>query len=281
MSEFRKFYDSSFGVTDVESFISGSFPEWSKYETRERLRAGTRAVIDRAKGLQSPLLLDVGCGDGVALRRFQKSGASFRLIGLDISLVALKKAKTWGTRAELIVCDSNYLPFSESVFDFVFCTEVLEHVLEPEELSKELSRVCKNTLVLTTPCFGPNSSSRYDKWASIWNDYIRKLAAEKGIEAMLEMTPNLAGSTMHTGHVNVFTTSLLKTVVGKYFRSTETKGIFFSLPLLSKIFDVKPRLEGLHRILQISILQHVPLFCTFIGKYGAIGNFEILLICTK
>lgn len=47
-----------------------------------------------------------------------------------------------------VLGDAHYLPFKENAFDCVKCTELLEHVENPEEVIKEITRVLKVSGVL-------------------------------------------------------------------------------------------------------------------------------------
>lgn len=280
MRELRDFYDEVFGVEDTESFMSRSAPEWAKYATQERIRAGAEQVERITNGRKGGRLLDLGCGDGVALRRFRRSAAGFELVGADISLVALRKARAAVPGVDLVLCDANHLPFRADAFDVIFCTEVLEHVLEPAAVVSELGRVSGDSLVLTTPCFGPASSEVYRGWARRWNAYIRDVMKKEGVGAMLQQTPLLAGSSLHTGHVNAFTPSALKALIGRSFRVSEFLGVYFNFPLLRLAIQKEPRLEACHRALQSMLLRRIPLFCTFVGG-DAVGNFEALIVGRK
>lgn len=281
MEEIRTFYDEVFQVEDTESFMTRSAPEWARYATGERIRAGAGQVRRLARGMKGGRLLDMGCGDGVALRRFERDGLQVEMVGADLSVVALRKAVAAETHAHLMVCDSNHLPFRDGQFDIIFCTEVLEHVLEPQEMLLELSRVCAGSLVLTTPCFGPNSSEDYEGWASRWNAHVRKTMASRGVSAMLQETPILAGSSLHTGHVNAFTASRLRSLMRGLFSRTRIRGVYFNFPLLMFALQKRPQLAKYHRAVQSMVLQRVPLFCTFIGKGDAVGNFEALVVASK
>ncbi len=50
--------------------------------------------------------------------------------------------------------DAEHLAFADNAFDIVVCSEVLEHLIEPQQALTEMRRVLKNngTLILTTPC---------------------------------------------------------------------------------------------------------------------------------
>lgn len=58
-----------------------------------------------------------------------------------------------GQRPPDVVADLHDLPLDDESFDFVLCTEVLEHVSEPERVVAEFSRVLRpgGRLLLTTP----------------------------------------------------------------------------------------------------------------------------------
>jgi len=56
------------------------------------------------------------------------------------------------------------LPFADRQFDVVMASEVLEHVESPWEILKELARICKNTLIITSPNpFSLHSRERFFK----------------------------------------------------------------------------------------------------------------------
>jgi methionine biosynthesis protein MetW len=96
-------------------------------------------------------LLDVGCGDG-ALALLVGERAR-RRVGVDGALAALAKAAAQGVRVQCADLDAAHLPYRDAAFDAVTCLDVLEHVLDPPHLLRELARVLRpgGVLVLTTP----------------------------------------------------------------------------------------------------------------------------------
>lgn len=111
----------------------------------ERLVAGAALVppVNR--------LLDVGCGEGSLIGLLE--GKARLSVGLDCSFVAAQKASAKGLRVQCADLNAHHPPYRDSVFDAVTCVDVIEHVLDPRHLLRELARVLRPSgiLVLTTP----------------------------------------------------------------------------------------------------------------------------------
>lgn len=99
-------------------------------------------------------VLDVGCGNGTTLyvlgKRFE-----FTPYGVDISQSAIDIAKNHGIDTK-VANVSDKLPFNDKEFDVVICSEVLEHLVFPENALKEILRVAKDDaiIILTVPNIG-------------------------------------------------------------------------------------------------------------------------------
>jgi len=97
-------------------------------------------------------LLDLGCSEGIFT--FEQSSKRDIVIGVDIALSKLKKAKSYVSVAknvEFIAADAENLPFVDRAFDVVLCLELLEHLPDYLKGLDEISRVCKKTLVISVP----------------------------------------------------------------------------------------------------------------------------------
>lgn len=46
-----------------------------------------------------------------------------------------------------VCADAEYLPFKDKSIDFIHCSQLLEHIVEPEKFLKELERVSKRGLI--------------------------------------------------------------------------------------------------------------------------------------
>lgn len=108
-------------------------------------------VIFRLLGARSSdRVLEVGCGAGHLLARLPAG----RAVGMDLaeSLLARTTARLGG-RAVLAQGDAGALPFTSGAFDRVYCSEVLEHLVDPRAAVAEIGRVLKpgGVAVLSVP----------------------------------------------------------------------------------------------------------------------------------
>lgn len=96
-------------------------------------------------------LLDVGCGDGV-IEYFIKIKAK-NIYGIDNDQQELKKSKQKGMITKLVDFNSKKFPFKNNFFDVITCLDVIEHVIDPKFLLKEIYRVLKKNgiLIISTP----------------------------------------------------------------------------------------------------------------------------------
>jgi SAM-dependent methyltransferase len=102
-------------------------------------RAKSRAIREQDR---NGICLVIGAGDNVAENATLR--AHFKLVvATDVSV----------NEGVDIVCDGHDLPFADDQFDFVILTAVLEHVLDPYRVVKEVSRVLKSdgTVFAVTP----------------------------------------------------------------------------------------------------------------------------------
>src|SRR4051794_11321990 len=97
--------------------------------------------------------LDLGIGDARVATLIQTT----RLVGADVSRVALDRARTRLPDAELVLLEPDeQLPFADNAFDLVTCIETLEHIRDVQLALSEMRRVLRpgGRLALTTPAAG-------------------------------------------------------------------------------------------------------------------------------
>lgn len=106
-------------------------------------------IIDN--NLNNKLILDVGCAKGYFGKALIKKGA--RVVGIDISKIVVKEAKKILTDAKIVDLNTDKLPFKNKEFDIVVASEIIEHLLSPVDVLKDLNRVLKvdGELIISTP----------------------------------------------------------------------------------------------------------------------------------
>lgn len=105
-------------------------------------------IIARHLG-PSDSVLDIGCGDGAMLEYFFKT-KSIRGLGIDISEVAVEKAKERGVDARTQDL-ADFCVRSYATFDHVVISEVLEHLGNSEDYVRQGWLLARKTLWLTFP----------------------------------------------------------------------------------------------------------------------------------
>lgn len=91
-------------------------------------------------------VLDLGAGDGRHTVEASRWPCQVVAVDLDADVLRLARAYTVAAlpgRADFIVADAQHLPFKDSAFDKVMCTEVLEHIPDDKQGISELFRVAK------------------------------------------------------------------------------------------------------------------------------------------
>lgn len=85
-------------------------------------------------------ILDAGCGEGRFTKPFIMEGVD--IVGMDFAeeYVKMDRAKLKGV---FVVGSVTNIPFKEEHFDYVFCVDVLQHVLNLDKALSEFHRVLK------------------------------------------------------------------------------------------------------------------------------------------
>ncbi len=102
---------------------------------------------------QGAEVLDVGCGNGVISRSLGKEG--FKVKGIDISEKAIEKARQLNTLSHVTfdVVSAERLVADGHRYHAIICSEVLEHLHNPEQLLKVLYQTLHDDgiLIVTVP----------------------------------------------------------------------------------------------------------------------------------
>ncbi|WP_025763229.1 methyltransferase domain-containing protein [Dyadobacter tibetensis] len=112
------------------------------YFIRRGLYLNIQKFAPRLKGK----LMDFGCGQKPYQNLFSNASS---YIGVDMEFTGHDHS----TSKVDIFYDGKHIPFEENTFDSIFCSEVLEHVFNIDEILAELNRVLKEDgqLLLTVP----------------------------------------------------------------------------------------------------------------------------------
>lgn len=153
--------------------------DWDKHWTEMHTAAGLNPAQDYRRRLllaelrecfagsfNSVRLLDVGCGTGDFALAFQKAFPQGQYLGIDVSRVGTEicRAKVPGARFETVDLMQTATVAATDLgwANAVICSEVLEHVDEPEKLLTNLKPyLARDAVILITVPGGPMSA--FDK----------------------------------------------------------------------------------------------------------------------
>lgn len=123
-------------------------PAGTEHDER-RVRENIIRTISRS----SNKILDVGSGSAWLAKHFTQNNKY--VYSMDISIKNIKTALGLinNNYHNGLVADSFSLPFADNIFDTVVASEVIEHVISPENFLNELFRVVKpgGQLIISTP----------------------------------------------------------------------------------------------------------------------------------
>jgi len=153
--------------------------ELKKYNTpnlivRLVLRAYTQKICTILREIAPRKMLDAGCGPGFLMKEVSAC-TNAEIYGIDVLESSVKHAKKLCPKAKVFLSSLYSLPFKANYFDTVLCSEVLEHLDEPEKALSELKRVSGRYCIVCVP---------YEPFFSIANllrlQYLKSLGSYPG-----------------------------------------------------------------------------------------------------
>jgi 2-polyprenyl-3-methyl-5-hydroxy-6-metoxy-1,4-benzoquinol methylase len=114
-----------------------------------------RSLIGLLEQAAPATLLDVGCGEGVLTERFAARLSPGEVVGIDLDDPGLRAH--WAQREprrenlRFAAMTAERLDFPAGAFELVCATEVLEHVVDPEVVLGEMTRVAAGWLLVSVP----------------------------------------------------------------------------------------------------------------------------------
>ncbi len=103
------------------------------------------------------VILDFGCGKGDIIGEMAKINPTAKYIGADVSEAALDYAKDKYRSVDFKkIEDGGRFPLEDSSIDFVFSSEVVDHIYDTENAFSEIGSVMKSggEVFITTPFHG-------------------------------------------------------------------------------------------------------------------------------
>lgn len=110
-----------------------------------------KLLIRVLKPLPIQSVLDAGCGEGFTLEKLEENNIGKILEGIDNAKEAILIGKKQFPRLTLKIGSIYDLPCNDNSFDLVICSEVLEHLDNPQKALQEIIRVSKKYLLLSVP----------------------------------------------------------------------------------------------------------------------------------
>jgi SAM-dependent methyltransferase len=191
------------------------------YFARKELFNGISLISRQVSGK----VLDIGCGQKPYAHLFSSS----EYVGLEIDLPE-NRAKGIAD----VYYKGNNFPLHSKEFDWALCTQVLEHVFNPDEFLSEVSRILKDGgyLFLTVPFVWDEHEQPHD-YARYSSFGIKYLLEKHGFE-ILEHKKTLADVRVLFQLINAF---LFKSLAGRnaYIGLLVTVAFIAPINILGKI----------------------------------------------
>jgi ubiquinone/menaquinone biosynthesis C-methylase UbiE len=146
----KAFYDR------IYKYNRGDTPSYCPF-TPERAVAFARKTVERfgftMEGFAGKVLADIGCGPhgiiaGLELSAARNGTLPKRMYGIDPLMETYKSYTEYGVLKEsdtirLIAAKGESVPLPDESCDYVFCTNAVDHVEEPESAIREARRICR------------------------------------------------------------------------------------------------------------------------------------------
>ena len=153
-----EYYDAEYyGHSDKKKpyMKDGKLEHYASYQSYGPW-SGWDYIISAIKKIFDPVkILDVGCGTGSFVHYAINAGLD--CTGIDYSQWCIdhpyKKAK-----GHIFKADALELPFEDSEFDFILCTDMMEHIFweNVQDTINEIYRVCTDTIFFNIACSRDN-----------------------------------------------------------------------------------------------------------------------------
>jgi ubiquinone/menaquinone biosynthesis C-methylase UbiE len=169
--------------------------DWRSYDTiaeayeeiwAPRFETVARHLLAEAPPLEGSRLLDLGTGMGaVASALADKAGTLRAVVGCDLSLGMLSKARHRVPQLRLVVGDITRLPFRNASFDMATANCVLSHLAEYQRGLAEVVRVLARPGAFATASWGPSSDPYAAAWKQLLEDAVGAGTAQRTADTVV------------------------------------------------------------------------------------------------
>jgi SAM-dependent methyltransferase len=120
----------------------------------DRARRQARMLAEVLRDVAAPaLIVDIGCGDGLATSIAAQLNPGHRFVGVDWSADAMRQASERGLTLVRAGVDGASLPLASEAADVVIMSELIEHLVDTDLALEQAWRILKpgGSLLLSTP----------------------------------------------------------------------------------------------------------------------------------
>lgn len=196
---------------DIKYIYYSGFAKTDSMLREERLKKVLEVAFKHIK--KNPeKILDIGCGDGSFTALLGKSLSARELYGVDISPRAIELAIKHNVKSTVLDIDKEDLPYNNEYFDFVYCGNLIELVINADHLLSEINRVLKTNgqCIITFP--------NLNSWGSRisvlfgFHPYYDRVSTKVGCKKFI--LPLIKGDS--TGFIRLFNVNSFK-IVAEYY----------------------------------------------------------------
>lgn len=169
--------------------------DWRTYDTvaeayesiaAARFEIVARHLLTLARPAAGARVLDLGTGSGaVAVALVEGLKMRGRVVGCDLSLPMLIRARRRVPGLSLALADAERLPFRGASFDLVTANCVLSHLLHYQAALREILRVLAKPAAFATSCWGPVSDPYAEAWKELLDGAAGEGTAQRATEAVV------------------------------------------------------------------------------------------------
>lgn len=176
----------------LDGLVGDVYPEAPSEPHLSITRRTIDELVQDGRIKSTDRVLDIGCGQGLALERFQSFG--IRAVGLTLGGDAdICRAKGYDVRS----MDQNFMGFEDGEFDVLWCRHVLEHSVAPLFTLSEYRRVIKTGGLAYVEVPAPDTAAHHERnpnhysvlthsaWTSLFER--TKFAVENSIEIRFQV----------------------------------------------------------------------------------------------